>query len=175
MVVLFSDVDMMYDALCAQQDPMTGGLVAINSNLPLMLNTVEVLSGGGELLEIRSRASTQRPFTKMDELREKVEKDFRPKLQALQAKLDETAQKMGPLRVKNGQLADPRQVKELNELMETQSVIKRQVREIKKAQNKDIDFTQSMITLMNFLVVPLLVVCVGLALAIRRRIATAAV
>lgn len=174
-VVLLSDVDMMYDALCVQQDPMTGGLVATNSNLPLMLNTVEVLSGGGDLLQVRSRASTQRPFTKMDELREKVEKDFRPKLQALQAKLDETAQKMGPLRVKNGQLADPRQIKELEELMKTQTSINREIREIKKAQNKDIDFTESMITLINFLAVPLLVISVGLVLALRRRVATAAV
>ncbi|SKA90861.1 ABC-type uncharacterized transport system involved in gliding motility, auxiliary component [Prosthecobacter debontii] len=174
-VVLFSDADMMFDALCVQQDGMTGGLVAVNSNLPLMLNTVEMLSGGGDLIQIRSRASTQRPFTKMDELREKVERDFRPKLQALQAKLDETAQKMGPLRVKNGQLADPRQIKELEELRVTQVSINREIREIKKAQNKDIDFTESMITLLNFLVVPLLVICVGLALAIRRRIQTAAV
>lgn len=175
MVVLFADADMMFDALCVQQDPMTGGLIAANSNLPLMLNAVEVLSGGGDLLQVRSRASTQRPFIKMDELREQVERDFRPKLQALQAKLDETAQKMGPLRVKNGQLADPRQIQELEELMKTQASINREIREIKKAQNKDIDFTESMITLLNFLAVPLLVISVGVLLAIRRRVSTAAV
>jgi ABC-type uncharacterized transport system involved in gliding motility auxiliary subunit len=174
-VILFADADMMYDALCVEQDRATGGLVAANSNLPLMLNAIEALSGGGDLLKVRSRASIQRPFIKMDELREKVEKDYRPKLQALQAKLDETAQKMGPLRVKNGQLADPRQIKELNELMKTQTDINREIREVKKTQNKEIDFTESMITLLNFLVVPLLVVSVGLLLAIRRRVSTAAV
>ncbi|MEN3941195.1 GldG family protein [Prosthecobacter sp. SYSU 5D2] len=174
-VILFSDADMMFDALCVEQDRVTGGLVAANSNLPLMLNAIEALSGGGDLLKVRSRASIQRPFIKMDELREKVEKDYRPKLQALQAKLDETAQKMGPLRVKNGQLADPRQIKELNELMRTQSDINREIREVKKTQNKEIDFTESMITLLNFLVVPLLVISVGLLLAIRRRVSTAAV
>jgi ABC-type uncharacterized transport system involved in gliding motility auxiliary subunit len=82
---------------------------------------------------------------------------------------------MGPLRVKNGQLADPRQIKELNELMKTQTDINREIREVKKTQNKEIDFTESMITLLNFLVVPLLVVSVGLLLAIRRRVSTAAV
>lgn len=174
-VILFADADMMYDALCVEQDRVTGGLVAANSNLPLMLNVIEALSGGGDLLKVRSRASIQRPFVKMDELRERVEKDYRPKLQALQSKLDETAQKMGPLRVKNGQLADPQQIKELNELMKMQSDINRQIREVKKAQNKEIDFTETMITLLNFLVVPLLVICVGLILAMRRRSSTAAV
>lgn len=175
MVVLLADADMMYDAFCVQQDAMTGGLIASNSNLPLLLNAVEVLSGGGDLLQVRSRASTQRPFVKMDELREKVEKDFRPKLQALQTDLDATAQQMGPLRVKNGQLADPAQIKKLEDLMKKQTEINREIREIKKTQNKDIDFAESIITLLNILCVPLLVVCVGVILAIRRRVTTAAV
>jgi len=175
MVVLFADADMLYDAFCVQQDPMTGGLVATNSNLPLMLNAVEVLSGGGDLLKVRSRASTQRPFTKMDELRENVEKDFRPKLKSLQGDLDSIAQQMGPLRVKDGVLADPAQIKKLEELMKKQADINREIREIKKTQNKQIAFTESIITLLNVLAVPLLVVAVGLILAIRRRVATAAV
>ncbi len=111
----------------------------------------------------------------MAELREKVDQKYRPQRQGLQAKLDETAQKMGPLRVKDGQLADPRQIKELNELMKTQSDINRQIREVKREQNKEIEFTKSMIILLNFLAVPLLVISLGLLLAMRRRAVTAAV
>lgn len=176
MVILFSDADMFYDAFCVQQDPMTGGLVATNSNLPLMLNAVEVLSGGGDLLKVRSRASTQRPFTKMDELRENVEKDYRPKLKGLETELNEIAQQIGPLRVKDGALIiDPAQIKKIEELEKKQVDIKKEIREIKKTQNKQIAFTHSIITLLNVLAVPLLVIAVGLLLAIRRRVATAAV
>jgi ABC-type uncharacterized transport system involved in gliding motility auxiliary subunit len=174
-VVLFSDADMMYDAFCVQQDPMTGGLVATNSNLPLVLNSVEMLAGGGDLLQVRSRASTQRPFTKMDELRENVEKQFRPKLIERQAEMDKIAQEMGPLRVKNGQLADPGQIKKLEELMKKQTQVQREIRNTKKEQNKDIDYTEAVITILNVFGVPLLVVAVGLMLAIRRRVRTAAV
>lgn len=174
-VTIFADADMMYDAFCVQQDPMTGGLVATNSNLPLFLNTVEVLAGGGDLLQVRSRASTQRPFVKMDELRENVEKQFRPRLVERQAEMDKIAQEMGPLRVKNGQLADPAQIKKLEELMKKQANINREIREIKKEQNKDINYTQSVITLLNVFGVPLLVIAVGVMLAIRRRVSTAAV
>ncbi|MES2736999.1 MAG: Gldg family protein [Verrucomicrobiota bacterium] len=174
-VVLFGDADMMYDELCVGRDRITGEMVAANANLPLMLNAIEVLSGGGDLLQVRGRAATQRPFLKMAELREKVDQKYRPQRQGLQAKLDETAQKMGPLRVKDGQLADPRQIKELNELMKTQSDINRQIREVKREQNKEIEFTKSMIILLNFLAVPLLVISLGLLLAMRRRAVTAAV
>ncbi|HCN78746.1 MAG TPA: hypothetical protein DIT13_16320 [Verrucomicrobiales bacterium] len=176
MVVLFSDADMLYDAFCVQQDPMTGGLIATNSNLPLMLNAIEVLSGGGDLLKVRSRASTQRPFTKMDELRENVERGYRPKLKGLETELNEIAQQIGPLRVKDGALIiDPAQVKKMEELERKQTDIKKEIREIKKTQNKQIAFTESIITLLNVLAVPLFVIAVGLLLAIRRRIATAAV
>lgn len=176
MVILFADADMLYDAFCVQQDGM-GGLVATNSNLPLILNAVEMFSGGGDLLQVRSRASTRRPFTKLDEMREKVEREFRPKLQALQAQLDETVQKMGPLRMKNtGEIvANPAQLKELENLKDTQSKINKEIREIEKAQTKDMDFIESIITLLNVAGVPLLVIIVGILLAIRRRVSTAAV
>jgi ABC-type uncharacterized transport system involved in gliding motility auxiliary subunit len=175
-VVLFADADMMYDAFTVQQDPMTGGLVAVDGNLPMFLNTVEILSGGGDLLQVRSRASTRRPFTKMDELRENVEKQFRPSLTQKQAEMDKIAQDMGPLQVKNGQIViDPNQAKKLDEMRLKQTQIKKEIREIKKDQNKDIDFTQNMITLLNVFGVPLLVVVIGLTLAMRRRSVTAAV
>jgi ABC-type uncharacterized transport system involved in gliding motility auxiliary subunit len=89
--------------------------------------------------------------------------------------MDKIAQEMGPLRVKNGQLADPAQIKKLEELMKKQANINREIREIKKEQNKDINYTQSVITLLNVFGVPLLVIAVGVMLAIRRRVSTAAV
>jgi ABC-type uncharacterized transport system involved in gliding motility auxiliary subunit len=142
----------------------------------MFLNTVEILSGGGDLLQVRSRASTRRPFTKMDELRENVEKQFRPSLTQKQAEMDKIAQDMGPLQVKNGQIViDPNQAKKLDEMRLKQTQIKKEIREIKKDQNKDIDFTQNMITLLNVFGVPLLVVVIGLTLAMRRRSTTAAV
>ena len=55
------------------------------------------------------------------------------------------------------------------------SVINKDIRNIKKDQNKDIDYTQSIITILNVFGVPLLVIAVGLMLAIRRRVTTAAI
>jgi ABC-type uncharacterized transport system involved in gliding motility auxiliary subunit len=175
-VILISDADMFYDAFCVQQDQMTGQLVASNSNLPLILNTVELLSGGGDLMQVRSRQSTQRPFTKLKELRENVEKNYRPQLMQLEQQLQDTAAKIGPLRIKNGQLSvDARQAQEFKTLRETEVKLNREIRDIKKKQNKDVSRTLSLLTWMNMLAVPLLVIIVGGLLAMRRRSATAAV
>ena len=48
------------------------------------------------------------------------------------------------------------------------------MREIQKDQKKQIDFTENIITLLNIFGVPLLVIAIGLTLAIRRRVSTAA-
>lgn len=178
-VLLFSDADMMFDAFCIQQDRMTGGMVAINSNLPMFLNAVELLSGGGDLLSVRSRASTQRPFTKLDEMRDSVERQYRPRLETLNQQLQETAQKISTLRLKKDNksqmlILDPSQVKDLESMQETQAKINKEIREVKKEQNKEIDRVENRLTIANVFGMPLVVVVVGLLLALRRRIATAA-
>jgi ABC-type uncharacterized transport system involved in gliding motility auxiliary subunit len=178
-VVIFSDADMFYDAFSLSQDQMTGMLVAINSNIPLILNTVEMLSGGGDLLAVRSRASTQRPFIKLDEMREKVEVEFRPKLQALEKQLNETAEKISTMRVKLDSktrtlILDPEQQKQLEDLQATQAKISKEVREVRKQQNREIDWIKFTLKMLNVLFMPLLVISVGLIFAMRRRAATAA-
>ena len=178
-VLLFSDADMMFDAFSVQQDRMTGGIIPLNSNLPMFLNAVELLAGGGDLLSVRSRASTQRKFTKLDELRDSVERQYRPKLESLNQKLQETAQKISTLRVKKDNksqmlILDPTQVKDLEEMQKTQADINKQIREIKKDQNKDIAKVENRLTIANVFGMPAVVVVVGLLLALRRRIATAA-
>ncbi|MBL9178905.1 MAG: Gldg family protein [Verrucomicrobiaceae bacterium] len=179
-VIIFSDADMLYDAFCVQQDPMTGMLVSRTGNLPAILNAVEVLSGGGDLLQVRNRKSAVRPFSTLKEMREKVESRYRPQLMALEAERGKIAEKMGALRLKRdskgkGFIIDPQQQKDLEALMQNDVDLSRKVREIKKDQNKEIEYTKTMLKWLNFLAVPLLVSCAGILLAIRRRAATAAV
>jgi ABC-type uncharacterized transport system involved in gliding motility auxiliary subunit len=178
-VLLFADADMMFDAFSVQQDRMTGGVIPLNSNLPMFLNAVELLAGGGDLLSVRSRASTQRKFTKLDEMRDSVERQYRPRLETLNQKLQETAQKMQTLRVKKDKgsqmlILDPSQMKDLEAMQDTQTKINKEIREVKKEQNKEIDRVENRLTIANVFGMPIVVVVVGLLLALRRRISTAA-
>ena len=172
LVFAFSDVDMIYDAFCFQQTPL--GISMTNSNVPMLLNMVELASGGADLIAVRSRGSTKRKFGKFEEMKSKVEADYRPKIEQLQNRLNETVQKISTLRVspgKNGQMVilDPQQKKDLEDAMETQNRINKDLREIRKEQNKDIDRKETLLTVLNFLGAPLLVIALGVALAINRR------
>ena len=177
LVFVFADADMLFDAFCFEQSPM--GLAMRNSNVPLLLNTVELLSGGADLISVRSRGATKRAFTKMQELSNNVEKEYRPRIQQLTDKLNEIAQKISTLRVrqdKNGQMVilDPTQKKDLDEAVETQNSINKKIREIRKEQNKGKDRVEMWITLLNFLIMPLAVIGFGIALALKRRAIRAA-
>ena len=97
----------------------------------------------------------------------------------LNQQLQETAQKISTLRVKKDNksqmlILDPTQVKDLEEMQKTQADINKQIREIKKDQNKDIAKVENRLTIANVFGMPVVVVVVGLLLALRRRIATAA-
>ncbi len=177
-VMIFSDADMMFDAFCVQQDRMTGGMIAINSNLPMFLNAVEVLAGGGDLLAVRSRASTQRPFTKLDEMRDSVEAKYRPQLLDLESQQQKIVQDIATKRGAQGQggilLIDPNKDVEVKQLMENQVTINRKIREVKKEVNRDVDKTLNWLTILNLFAVPLGVIAIGGILAIRRRFSTAA-
>jgi ABC-type uncharacterized transport system involved in gliding motility auxiliary subunit len=179
-VILFSDADMLYDAFCLRQGDLGVGLVANGGNLPMILNAVEVLAGGGDLIQVRNRKSPIRSFSKLKEMRESVEEKYRPKLVSLAAerqKLAESLSKARPqLDLKKGTIiVDDATMKNIKEMEKNSRNLEREERDIRKEVNKEVEFSKSMLKWLNLLAVPLIVGCVGLLLAVRRRALTAAV
>jgi ABC-type uncharacterized transport system involved in gliding motility auxiliary subunit len=178
-VIVFSDADMLYDAFCLRQGDLGVGMVTNGGNLPMLLNTVEVLAGGGDLIQVRNRKSPIRPFSKLKEMREEVEEKYRPKLVSLEAerqKLAEQLSKAQPqLDLKRGTLiVDKATLQNIEEMKKNSVKIDREVRDIRKEVNKEVEFQKTLLKSLNVLGVPLLVGVVGLLLAMRRRSLTAA-
>ncbi len=176
-VILVGDADMLYDDLYVQRTQM--GMIETASNLSFFLGAVELLSGGGDLISVRNRATTTRPFTTMDKMKSDVESEFRPKMADLNKKLLEAQEKLTNLRgsidKKSGRVILPPQAQaDIARWQESQTDINRQIREVKKQQRKTIDWVETKLTLLNMLAMPLLVIIAGLMLALRRRAATAA-
>lgn len=178
-VIVFSDADMLYDAFCLRQGDLGVGMVTNGGNLPMLLNTVEVLAGGGDLIQVRNRKSPVRPFSTLKEMREEVEEKYRPKLVSLEAerqKLAEQLSKAQPqLDLKRGTLiVDKATLQNIEEMKKNSVKIDREVRDIRKEVNKEVEFQKTLLKSLNVFGVPLLVGVVGLLLAMRRRSLTAA-
>ena len=170
----FSDADMLFDGFCFQQDPL-GRLMALNHNVFLLQNLVELLNGGSDLINVRSRGSTKRSFSKLEELRNEVEKDFRPTIESLEKKREEAIKEISSLKVttdKEGNqmiILDPQKKQQLVRLQESEAQIMKELREVKKKQNARVDRQEMFITVLNLLGVPLLIIIFGIVLAMRRR------
>lgn len=178
-VILFSDADMLYDAFCLKQGELGVGLITNGGNLPMVLNAIEVLVGGGDLIQVRNRKSPVRPFIKLKEMRETVEEKYRPQLIELEKERQALAEKLSKARpqldLKKGALiVDQSTMNNIKEMEKNSKTIDKEVRNIRKEVNKEVEFRKTLIKTINVLVVPLLVGVVGLVFAMQRRTRTAA-
>ncbi|TLD70765.1 hypothetical protein FEM03_10675 [Phragmitibacter flavus] len=173
-VFLLSDVDMLYEGTYLAQD-RSGRM--LNGNLPLLLNMVEMLAGGVDLIAVRSRASTGRPFTRIEKLNSQVEAEYRPLIEQRNQKLNEIVQKiadMGGVKEEQGMVVLNMNQAQRKQLIDEQVNIQKEVRELQKAQNRRKERLEMTITLLNLLAVPALVIAFGVVIAVRRRAMQAA-
>lgn len=178
-VIVFSDSDMLYDAFCLRQGDLGVGLVTNGGNLPMLLNAVEVLAGGGDLIQVRNRKSPIRPFTKLKEMRESVEERKRPKLVSLAAERQKIAEQLSKaqpqLDLKKGTLIiDQATMNNIKEMEKNSRSLEKEEREIRKEINKEVETQKSWLKWANVIAVPNLIFLYGLIAAVRRRKATAA-
>jgi ABC-type uncharacterized transport system involved in gliding motility auxiliary subunit len=178
MVFLFADADMLYDAFALQHD-RSGSPMAmpVNSNIPMMLNIMEMASGSSDLVTVRSRASSHREFTKMNELMSSVEKKYRPIIEEQNAALTRTVQEIaslsGATQEQGVVFLNPNK-EQLQKLKAQQLDIQKKKRDAEKELKKQKDHLEMIITTLNMAAVPLLVIAIGLVLAMRRHSVQAA-
>ncbi len=182
-VLLISDVDFLYDAVCVQLSTIPGLNIRIpqplNGNLSLAQNAIDQLSGDPALINIRSRGSSRRPFTKLNEWLSEAESKFRGELSEFEDKARDAEQRINdilsqtPGNVQDA-LLSPEVQSELETLREQQVEMNRKVRELNKEMKRDFDLAQMLIKLVTTGLMPALVIFVGVFLALSRRLKTAA-
>ena len=95
-MIIFADTDILADQTWNQSQDNFGREVfnPIADNGSLIINAIESLSGKGELISLRSRGVSSRPFEEVEELRRNAETKYRETEQKLQKELQSTEQKL---------------------------------------------------------------------------------
>jgi len=98
-VILVGDSDMLNDQVCVQVQEILGYRMVrpMNGNLNLVQSFVEQLSGDSALISLRSRASLDRPFTRLREMQANAGREYEAKLKELEASKEETERKISEL------------------------------------------------------------------------------
>ena len=174
-VLLFADSDFLADQFCVKvlRTPFGAMAQPMNDNLSLFSNVIQQFAGREELIGIRSRGASNRPFAKVDALEAEALKKWQSKEAALQQELQETRQRLAELqRAKSGNeklILSKEQQDEIVRFRKAQADTNRQLKNVRKELTADIDSLGIRLKVVNVLLVPVLVVIFGLLRAFVRR------
>jgi ABC-type uncharacterized transport system involved in gliding motility auxiliary subunit len=172
-VVLVGDADMLHDQFSVQIQNIFGQKIIIprNGNLNLAQNVVEQLSGDSNLIAVRSRATLNRPFTKIQEIQARAEDRYRGKLKELEESLREAQTKLNELQAKKekGQqrfILSPEQQAEIEKFRKVEAQKKRELKDVRKQARAEIDWAENWRKWANIFGMPAFVAVFGVALAV---------
>lgn len=167
-VLLFADSDFLADEFCVQVLRTPFGAVAqpVNDNLALFSNVVEQFAGREELIGVRSRGKSNRPFTVVDELEARALAKWQQRQAEFEEELQQTQQRLSALqKQKSGDerfILSREQQDEILKLRKAQAETRRQLKNVRKELTAGIDSLGLLLKVINIVLVPALVVLFGL-------------
>jgi ABC-type uncharacterized transport system involved in gliding motility auxiliary subunit len=174
-VLIFADTDILTDRLWVQKQNFLGQTL-VNSfadNGSLVINGVDHLLGTQDLISIRTRATSTRPFDRVDTLRLQAEQRFRDTEEKLQRELEETERKLTEMQSirEDGDLAvlNEAQQAEIQRFVDQRLQIRRDLREVRHNLDREIDALGTRLKVINIALVPALVIVVALLFGRQRR------
>ncbi|MFN4312089.1 MAG: Gldg family protein [Ferrovibrio sp.] len=176
-VLLVTDADLLDDRFWVRSQQMFGQnlYVPIAANADLLVNAIDNMSGSGDLIGLRSRGRSQRPFELIDNMRRQAEQQFLAQQRALEQKLEATQKQLADLQSKaqeqTNALLSAEQQAAMDAFRDDLLNTRRELRGVQRELNRDIESLQLLVKFINIGLMPLLaaLVAVGLAIAWRRR------
>ena len=174
-VLLFADSDFLADDFCVRMMRTPFGSIPqlINENLTLFSNAMEQFAGREELIGVRSRGASDRPFKVVNELEAEATKKWQAREAEFQDELQKTQQRLSALQreKKGGErfILSKEQQDEIVKLRKAQAETRKQLKNVRKELTADIDSLGLRLKVYNIVLVPVLVVLFGLLRGFMRR------
>ncbi len=170
-IILVADTDLLSDRMWVQIRPFFGQKVmnAFANNGDFAVNSLDNMAGSSDLISIRGRATSQRPFTTVDALRRSADERFRASEEQLQKQLQDTERKLTELQSAKSkdqaQILSPEQKTELENFLKSKVEIRKKLRDVRRQLDADIEALGTKLKLVNIVLMPLLVTFAALAFA----------
>lgn len=167
-VMLFADADFLADECCVRILRTPFGQIAqpLNDNLPLFSNVIEQFAGREELIGLRSRGASDRPFEVVDRLEAEAMRQWQQREAEFQEELNNTIQTIANMKsekVGNGRIIlSKEQQDKLAELKKTEAETRRKLKDVRKELTAGIISLGTRLKWINIALMPVLVVLFGL-------------
>jgi ABC-type uncharacterized transport system involved in gliding motility auxiliary subunit len=162
-VIVFSDADFIRSPYWARVQRFLNSTVIEESsdNGTLVSNIMDVLTGFDDFVDLRNKETPFRPFTVVQKLQAEAEKQYLGQEQELQQKLELALQEIknlsGGRDNENVQLSDS-QMEELAIFQLEVEKTRKELREVRRNLNKEIDALANNINVINTFLIPFLLI-----------------
>ena len=179
-VVVMADTDILDDRQWLRpQDLMAGRRIVspIADNGAFVLNAVQNLMGSNDLISLRTRASNDRPFTRVQKLQVKAQAAFQQQYEMLKQQMTDTETRLRALE-QGGAAGDqqsgapslsPEQQAEIEKFKAELNQTRTRLRDVQHNLRKEVDALGAVLAFINIALMPLIVAGVAVTLAVLRR------
>ena len=174
--ILVADTDILSNRLWVQVQNFFGQqlISPFADNGDLIVNAADNLSGSSALISIRGRNSSTRPFKVVEDMRRAADERFRATEQQLQEQLTDTERKLTELQAgksdENAMIMSPEQQAEILKFQSEKLRIRKELRDVRRSLDQDIENLGSRTKFINIALVPLGVIIAALLFwRLRRR------
>src|SRR5208282_2016124 len=176
-IVVVANTDLLDDRFWVNVQDFFGQRVAVANanNGDFVTNVIDVLSGGADLVGLRSRGTSARPFDLVQQIQRAADARYEASEKSLEDKLKDTQQKLKDLNASSGKTGaqpDAAQMAAIDNFRDQLLATRRQLRAVQLAERQDLNFLKGVLEFLDIAFIPILVAIaaaiVGL-LRLRRR------
>ena len=172
-----ADSDFMMDPFTVRQRQVGGqaAMEPINDNLGFVVSVLETLGGSDELVSLRSKGTSLRPFKKVQELERVAQLRYQAKLDQIERRLEEANAKITDLSKQTGGVTakgiviTPEMQREIEKFQVEADQLSEERRVIRRGLSEDVNSLGRSLQVMNLLAGPALALLFGLFYTLARR------
>ncbi len=167
-LIVVADTDWLFDEYSVRKFNFMGQAAAepVNDNLAFAANSLDFLAGSRDLISIRGKGNSVRPFTVVRRMEADAAERYKEKLTALEARINEVQGKLTELQGSKNEggrlLASPEASRAIEDFQKQASALRAERRGIRLSLREGIDALENRLLAINLLGTPLLVCGYGL-------------
>lgn len=167
-VIVVADTDVLEDRFWVRIQNMMGSSISIPiaANGNFVINALDNLMGSSDLISVRNRGHFSRPFTKVDEIRQSAELQYREKEQQLMSRLRETEKKLLDLQRGKEQsqalIMSNEQKMALEKFRSERVKIRKELRQVRHQLQQNIEDLEGWIKFINIGLIPIFIAIGGI-------------
>ncbi len=173
-IIVVADSDVLADRFWVQMQSYMGVRVpsAVADNGNFVINAIDNLGGNDDLISLRSREEYSRPFERVNEIRRQAEAQFRDRESELQARLQETENRLAQLQQQkqddNARLLSNEQKAEIESFRGEQLRIRKELRAVQHDLQKNIEKLGTQLKFINIGLIPILIALFAIVMGVRK-------